>query len=173
MAGEGLIAAYCEGYQFEGYIFRFVSILGERYTHGHVFDFYRQLLEHPDHLRVLGDGQQRKSYLYVGDCLDAMLHVIVRHTAAAAPHRVQIYNLGTDESCQVTDSIRWICETLGRQARLEFTGGKRGWIGDSPYIFLDAGKMRASGWKPKLTIHDGVIATVRWLQANEWVLHRR
>ena len=58
-----MIQAYCEGFGFEGYIFRFVSILGERYTHGHVFDFYKQLLEHPDHLRVLGDGTQRKSYL--------------------------------------------------------------------------------------------------------------
>jgi UDP-glucose 4-epimerase len=49
VAGEGMISSYCEGYGFEGYIFRFVSILGERYTHGHVFDFYKQLLDHPDH----------------------------------------------------------------------------------------------------------------------------
>src|SRR5271165_2686531 len=74
-AGEGMIASYCEGYKFEGYIFRFVSILGERYTHGHIFDFYQQLVEHPDYLKVLGDGTQRKSYLYVGDCLNAVLHV--------------------------------------------------------------------------------------------------
>src|SRR3972149_1684419 len=65
LAGEGLIAAYCEGFGFEGYLFRFVSVLGERYTHGHVFDFYRQLLDHPDHLDVLGDGTQKKSYLYI------------------------------------------------------------------------------------------------------------
>src|SRR3954468_14910411 len=72
VAGEGLLAAYAEGAQIEeAYIFRFVSILGERYTHGHVFDFYKQLIEHPDTLRVLGDGRQRKSYLYVQDCIDA------------------------------------------------------------------------------------------------------
>jgi UDP-glucose 4-epimerase len=81
LACEGLIHAYCEGFGFEGYIFRFVSILGERYTHGHVLDFCKQLLAHPDHLRVLGDGSQRKSYLYVGDCLAAMLHVIQLATA--------------------------------------------------------------------------------------------
>ena len=81
LAGEGMIHAYCEGYKFEGYIFRFVSILGERYTHGHVLDFYKQLLDHPEHLKVLGDGTQRKSYLYVGDCVEAMLHVIERGTA--------------------------------------------------------------------------------------------
>jgi UDP-glucose 4-epimerase len=78
LAGEGMIQAYCEGFGFEGYIFRFVSILGERYTHGHVFDFYKQLLEHPDYLRVLGDGAQRKSYLYIQDCVSAIFHAIVR-----------------------------------------------------------------------------------------------
>jgi len=172
-AGEALIEAYCEGYQIEGYIFRFVSILGERYTHGHVFDFYRQLLEHPQHLRVLGNGRQRKSYLYVQDCLDAMQHVTSRHTAADAPHRVQIYNLGTDEYCQVTDSIQWISEILGLKPKLEFTGGQRGWIGDSPFIFLDTAKVRATGWKPQLTIREGVVRTLQWLQTNQWVLQRR
>src|SRR5207248_4925261 len=76
LAAEGLIAAYCEGFEFEGYIFRFVSILGERYSHGHIFDFYRQLLKHPHRLEVLGDGTQRKSYLYIKDCIEAMLHVM-------------------------------------------------------------------------------------------------
>src|SRR5277367_5292033 len=74
VAGEGLISAYAEGFGFEGYIFRFVSILGERYTHGHIFDFHKQLTEHPDWLKILGDGLQRKSYLYVQDCVDAILH---------------------------------------------------------------------------------------------------
>src|SRR5262245_13371120 len=78
LAGEGLIAAYCNGFGFQGYAFRFVSILGERYTHGHVFDFYRKLLNNPDEIEVLGNGRQRKSYLYVQDCIDAMLAVVER-----------------------------------------------------------------------------------------------
>src|SRR5712692_4937671 len=73
LAAEGLIQAYCEGFGMQGYIFRFVSILGERYSHGHVFDFYQQLAEHPEHLHVLGNGHQRKSYLYVQDCIEAIL----------------------------------------------------------------------------------------------------
>jgi UDP-glucose 4-epimerase len=109
LAGEGFIHAYCEGYGFEGYIFRFVSILGERYTHGHVLDFYKQLLAHPGQLKVLGDGKQQKSYLYIGDCLDAMLHVVNRATAKSAKHGVETYNLGTEEYVQVNDSIRFIC----------------------------------------------------------------
>ena len=173
VAGENLIEAYCEGFGFEGYIFRFVSILGERYTHGHVFDFYKQLLEHPDHLRVLGDGKQRKSYLHVQDCVDAILHTVTARTAEKAKHRVQIYNLGTAEYCRVTDSIGWICAHLGLKPELQFTGGERGWIGDNPFIFLDTAKVRATGWQPKLTIEQGIVRTVQWLQQNQWVLQRR
>jgi UDP-glucose 4-epimerase len=173
VAGEGLISAYCEGFGFEGYIFRFVSILGERYTHGHVFDFYKQLVEHPGTLRVLGDGQQRKSYLYVQDCVDAILHVTRAETAKAARHRTQVYNLGTSEFVQVKDSVAHICGALGLKPQLEFTGGDRGWIGDSPFIFLDTSKVQATGWKAKLTIEQGIIRTLKWLQANRWVYEAR
>jgi UDP-glucose 4-epimerase len=173
VAGEGLISAYCEGFGFEGYIFRFVSILGERYTHGHVFDFYKQLVEHPGSLRVLGDGNQRKSYLYVQDCVDAILHVTGAETAKAAPHRTQVYNLGTSEFVQVKDSVAHICAALGLKPKLDFTGGDRGWIGDSPFIFLDTSKVLSTGWKPKLTIEQGIIRTLKWLQANPWVYEAR
>lgn len=174
VAGEGLISAYAEGGQLdEAYIFRFVSILGERYTHGHVFDFYKQLIEHPDWLRVLGNGRQRKSYLYVQDCIDAMLHVVGLHTAREAKHRTHVYNLGTAEYVEVNDSIKLICETLGVRPRLEYTGGERGWIGDSPFIFLDTKKIQAAGWAPKLSIQQGIIRTLRWLEENRWVYEVR
>jgi UDP-glucose 4-epimerase len=172
LAGEAMIEAYCEGYGFEGYIFRFVSILGERYTHGHVLDFYQQLLEHPDSLRVLGDGTQRKSYLYIGDCLEAMLRTVRSQSAQKEKHRVQVLNLGTAEYCQVNDSIRWISEHLGVKPRLEYSGGDRGWIGDNPFIFLDTKKIVATGWKPKLTIREAIVRTLQWLQQNQWVLKR-
>jgi len=173
-AGEGLISAYAEGAQIdEAYVFRFVSILGERYTHGHVFDFYQQLIAHPDHLRVLGNGTQRKSYLYVQDCIDAMLHVARAATAREAKHRTQIYNLGTAEFVQVNDSIRFICAALGINPRLDYTGGDRGWVGDNPFIFLDTRKIQATGWRPKLTIEQGIIRTLRWLEANRWVYEAR
>jgi UDP-glucose 4-epimerase len=154
-AGEGLICAYCAGYGFQSYIFRFVSILGERYTHGHIFDFYKQLKDDPSRLRVLGNGQQRKSYLYVHDCIDAMLTAVERSNAS-----VNIFNLGTDDYCEVNESIGWICEALGVTPRIEYSGGDRGWIGDNPCIFLDTKRIRALGWKPKLTIRQGVIKTL-------------
>jgi UDP-glucose 4-epimerase len=160
-AGEGLICAYCAGYGFQSYIFRFVSILGERYTHGHIFDFYKQLKDDSSRLRVLGNGQQRKSYLYVHDCIDAMLIAIERSNAS-----VNIFNLGTDAYCEVNDSIGWICEALGVAPKIEYGGGDRGWVGDNPFIFLDTKKIRALGWKPKLTIRQGVIKTLEYLKAN-------
>lgn len=168
LAGEGLIEAYCEGFGFQGYIFRFVSILGERYTHGHVLDFFKSLQTNPMRLRVLGDGHQRKSYLYVHDCLDAMLLAIEK-----AKEKVNIFNLGTDECCEVNDSIRWISQHLGLCPDLEYTGGTRGWIGDSPFIFLDCQKIRDLGWKPRLTIHEGIIHTLKYLEENPWILEVR
>ena len=173
IACEGMISSYCEGFKFEGYIFRFVSILGERYTHGHVFDFYEQLSEHPDFLKVLGDGTQRKSYLYVQDCVGAMLHVMNLGTAKNARHGVEIYNLGTAEYVQVNDSIRFICGALGLKPKLEYTGGSRGWVGDNPFIFLDTKKILGTGWTTTLTIEQGIGRTLDWLRQNQWVYETR
>lgn len=160
LAAEGLIQAYAEGFDVRAFIFRFVSILGERYSHGHVVDFYRQLREHPDHLHMLGDGRQRKSYLYVADCVTAILAALER----APEERVSIYNLGTEEYCEVRDSAAWICERLGVQPRFTFAGGSRGWVGDSPFIFLDTARIRALGWRPSLTIRQAVERTVDYLR---------
>jgi UDP-glucose 4-epimerase len=160
LAGEGLIQAYAEGFGIRGFIFRFVSILGERYSHGHVIDFYRQLREHPDSLHLQGDGHQRKSYLYVQDCLSAVLTVLDK----APDQKVNIYNLGTDEYCEIKDSAAWICERLGVKPKITYAGGQRGWIGDSPFIFLDTRRVRSLGWKPALTIRQSVEQTVDFLK---------
>jgi UDP-glucose 4-epimerase len=168
LAGEGLIQAYVAGYGFSAWIFRFVSILGERYTHGHVFDFYSQLRRDPSRLRVLGNGLQRKSYLYVQDCVDAILFAIER-----APEGANIFNLGTDEYVTVNESIAVMCEFLGVAPRLEYTGGERGWIGDSPFIFLDCSKLRTLGWRPRVAIREGVRRTIAYLAANPHLLDAR
>lgn len=168
LAGEGLIEAYAEGFGFQAWIFRFVSILGEHYSHGHVFDFYRKLRADPAELEVLGDGRQRKSYLYVQDCLDAMLLALERATAP-----VNIFNLGTDEYCEVDQSVAWICEAMGVAPRVRHTGGARGWVGDSPFIFLDTRRIRALGWSPRLGIRESVLRTLRYLESNPWLLEAR
>ncbi len=173
MACEGLISSYCEGFGFEGYVFRFVSLLGERYPHGHVIDFCKSLRKDPTTLRILGDGTQRKSYLHVQDCISAMLRVVNRRTALETEHRVDVYHLGYPEFIELKDSVRWICERLGVTPRLEYTGGSRGWVGDSPFVFLDVSKIRRTGWEPVHTIRDSIFATVDWLVENPWLMERR
>jgi UDP-glucose 4-epimerase len=168
LAAEGMIAAYCEGCGMRSWIFRFVSILGERYTHGHVLDFYRKLLVDPTKLHVLGDGHQRKSYLYVQDCLEGMLCAIAR-----SDDKVNLFNLGTDAWCEVVDCVRWITAYLQLGPALDFAGGTRGWIGDNPLILLDTRRIRALGWTPALTIEQSIVRTIAWLVENRWVLSSR
>jgi UDP-glucose 4-epimerase len=168
LAGEGLISAYCEAFGMRGWIFRFVSILGERYSHGHVFDFCRQLSADPAHLKVLGDGTQKKSYLHVGDCINAIMIALEKCT-----QKVNILNLGTDEYVQVNDSIRIISGELGVSPALSYSGGSQGWIGDNPFILLKCERIRSLGWRPSETIADSIRRTVRYIRENRWLLEAR
>jgi UDP-glucose 4-epimerase len=168
LAGEGMIGAYAHGFGFTGLIFRFVSILGERYTHGHVYDFYRALKRDPERLRVLGDGRQEKSYLHVGDCVAAIRVAVAEYADRSG--EVGVYNLGTDETVVVDDSIDVICEHMGVEPRREYTGGRRGWVGDSPLIQLDCTRIRALGWEPNLTIRQAIVRTLQWFDDNAFVL---
>jgi UDP-glucose 4-epimerase len=165
LACEGLIAAYAAGYGFTGLVFRFVSILGERYTHGHVFDFFCALRQDTTRLRVLGDGRQEKSYLYIQDCVGAILTAADRHDDDSGTH---VYNLGTDETVVLDESIAIITEHLGVSPQIEHTGGRRGWTGDSPLIHLDTSRIRSLGWEPRLTIREAIVRTLDWLRDSEY-----
>lgn len=166
-AGEGLIAAYCACFDFQAWMFRFVSVLGERYTHGHVFDFVKQLRRDPTKLLVLGDGHQHKSYMYIDDCVDAILLAV-----GNARDKTNIFNLGLNEYTELNQSIAWIAASMGVKPTLEYTGGARGWAGDSPFVWLDSARIFDLGWKPKLSIEQAVRRTVKWLQANPWAFER-
>jgi UDP-glucose 4-epimerase len=169
LACEGMIAAYAEGYGIKARIFRFVSILGQRYSHGHVFDFMTQLAENQNRLHILGDGKQCKSYLHVDDCIEAILIAL----NADNDSRIEIFNLGTDEICQVLDSVHWIAGRLKLTPQLSFSGGRQGWIGDNPLIHLDTSRIRSLGWRPKHSIREAVELTVDWLDANRWLFAKR
>jgi len=168
LACEGLVAAYCESFGMQGLVFRFVSILGERYTHGHVFDFIKKLRSDPTRLPVLGNGTQRKSYLYIQDCVEGMLSAWAQQDT-----KYEVYNLGTDEFCELNNSIDWICNCLSVQPERIYSGGDRGWIGDNPFIYLDTRKIRALGWQPRLSIRAAVERTVKYLLENPWLLDKR
>jgi UDP-glucose 4-epimerase len=163
-AAEGFIQAYAEGAAFSTTVFRFVSILGPRYSHGHVIDFVRKLRGDPSRLEVLGNGKQRKSYLDVNDCVRA----VVSRLDQCVGH--EVFNLGTNEYCTVDESATWICQRLGLEPKFEYSGGERGWVGDSPFIFLDTTKIRETGWQPHRSIRAAVERTVDYLMSAPDVL---
>src|SRR5262249_974676 len=123
VAAEGLLTAYAWGYGFQVYIYRFVSMLGARYSHGHVIDFYKKLRKDPKTLEVLGDGHQRKSYLHVSDCVRAMLLTVEK---SECPNGIHVYNIGHHDWIEVNDSIRWITGEMNVSPKLAYTGGIRG-----------------------------------------------
>lgn len=169
VACEGLLTAYAFGYGFRAFIYRFVSMLGPRYTHGHVIDFYRKLLADPTRMEVLGNGKQKKSYLHVSDCIRAMLTIVEK---SKAPDDVHVYNIGHTDWLEVNQSIAIICRELKVSPKLEYTGGERGWVGDSPKILLDTKRLRGLGWTETFTVEQSVIDTLRFLIANPYALRR-
>jgi UDP-glucose 4-epimerase len=162
VAGEALIQAYCEGFDFQGYIFRHVGMLGEHYVYGHVADWFAYIQKHGS-LKIIGDGTLKKSYLYVGDAVRGILTGVEK-----AKDDVNIFNLGSDEVWSVRQSAETVCEYLGVD-KLETGEGLRGWKGDNPYIYLDCKRIRLLGWRPTLTIKESLIRTLNWLKENSTV----
>jgi len=168
LAAEGLLTSYALGYGFRTWIFRFVSLLGPGYTHGHVIDFWRRLKRDPTRLDVLGNGRQRKSYLHVGDCVSGMLQAIER-----AREPINRFNLGHHDWIEVDQSIAIITATMGVRPRIVHAGGERGWVGDSPRVLLDASRLRALGWAPTRGIEESIVETLAFLEANPFVNDRQ
>ncbi len=162
LAGEGILSAYSIGYGINATVFRFVSILGPRYSHGHVFDFVKNLRANPNRLRVLGNGLQLKSYLHVEDLMNGLFHILGKPMSG-----FNVFNIGHDDALTVNRSLSYILDELKLKPELEYSGGERGWIGDSPRIQLDCAKLKGKGWMYKRTLEEGVRDTVRFLLANE------
>ncbi|MBR9703220.1 SDR family NAD(P)-dependent oxidoreductase [Candidatus Woesearchaeota archaeon] len=168
-SGEAMMQAYCEYYDMTAYIYRFVSWIGERYSHGVIFDFIKKLKANPKELEVLGDGKQQKSYLDVTDGVAGIFHGIEHGT-----ERVNIFNLGHDDFMNVLDLADILVAGLGlSDVKYNMTGGSRGWKGDSPIVHLDTTKLKKLGWKPKVSIEQGIKNTVSYLLANHQLLERK
>lgn len=168
-ACEDLIEAFCEYYSMQSFIFRFVSFVGPRYTHGVVFDFMKKLRNNPNELEILGDGKQKKSYLDVHDGIEA-----IRTAETNANEKVNIFNLGNLEYMNVVDLAHILLDELGmKNVSLSFTGGERGWIGDAPFVHLDVTKIRSLGWRPVFSIEEGIRRTARYLEAHPHLLDMR
>jgi UDP-glucose 4-epimerase len=169
LACEAMVQAYSEYFGITCYIFRFVSWIGERYSHGVIFDFVKKLRGNAQMLEVLGDGKQRKSYLDVIDGVDGIFYAIEH-----GKELKNVFNLGHDEFIKVLELADVVVEELGLTGvRYRMTGGERGWLGDSPFVHLDTTKLKALGWRPQVSIERGIRSTVRYLQAHPQVLERR
>ncbi len=168
LAGEAIISAYATGYGMKGVVMRFVSILGPRYSHGHVFDFVKSLKRDPKALKVLGDGTQTKSYLHVSDLVRGAMRVMER--ANGDSPLFEVFNIGHRDTLTVKQSIGYITARMGLSPELVYSGGKRGWVGDSPRIELDTTRLRGLGWETTLALKRSVEDTVDYLLANQQLL---
>jgi len=161
LASEALLSAAAETFVEALYIFRFPNVVGPRATHGAIFDFIHRLSDDPSALRVLGDGTQTKPYLHVGELIEAM-HFIVEH----ADGRRSLYNIGPqDEGASVAFMAEETVRVVAPGARIEFTGGDRGWVGDVPRFRYSVAKLATLGWAPKLGSRDAVRRAIADLAA--------
>lgn len=159
VAGEALIAAYAFQHGVTATILRFAPVLGEGYRRGHLWDFWIKLIENQERIEILGDGEQRRSYVYVGDVVDAL--VLTGSLEQSKP--VEIYNVGHGQTCSVNDSLDWLCSELGIRPERIYLGTS--WNGDKPMTLLSTARLRALGWYPKVSIRDAVLRTVRSFEA--------
>ncbi|MBO0728337.1 MAG: NAD-dependent epimerase/dehydratase family protein [Acidimicrobiaceae bacterium] len=159
LAGEALICSYCHMFDIEARAFRFGNVVGPRQTHGVGFDFLRQLLADPTQLTILGDGTQSKSYIHVGDVVNAVLVA-----AAKAPQRFQVYNVATGDYITVREIAELALECLELPpdgTRFSFTGGDRGWKGDVPVVRLDTARIRSLGWSHTMSSREALRASMQ------------
>jgi UDP-glucose 4-epimerase len=169
LAAEAMIQAYCEYFGMRSFTFRFVSWIGERYSHGVVFDFMNKLRRNPSELEILGDGNQKKSYLHVEDGIRAIFLALDKMSGAK-----NVLNLGHEEYMNVMDLASIVCEEMGlRDVRFKCLGGVRGWLGDSPFVHLDISRIKETGFAPAVPISEGIRRTVRYLSDNTWLLDSR
>lgn len=159
LAGEGLCSAYAHSYGVRTAIFRFANIIGPGMTRGVLYDFFEKLRRDPSRLEVLGDGRQSKSYLRTEDCVDGMLLATEKD-----PSRVSIYNLGTRDRISVREIAEKVVTAHGGGARIDYTGGERGWVGDVPQQLLAIDKIERLGWRPRFSSGGAVDRTIRELQ---------
>lgn len=159
LAGEGLISAFCHNFTMKAWIYRFANIIGERLTHGVIFDFINKLKMNPKSLEILGDGKQRKSYLYVKECIDGMLYGYEN-----LKEEVNYFNLGCSTSTAVTFIAEAIVKELGlMEVDFVYTGGARGWSGDVPRVSFDVAKINNLGWKAKLSSDEAIVKTIKMI----------
>ena len=156
--GEALFQAYSEYGDFEIKISRFVSWIGKGYSHGVIFDFYKKLINNSKTLEILGNGEQKKSYLDVRDGIEGIIYL-------SEKKEFDIFNLGNEDIMNVKTLADIVCKEMRLEnVEYKFSGGERGWIGDSPFVQLNIERAKQLGWSPKISIKEGIKSTIKYLQ---------
>jgi UDP-glucose 4-epimerase len=106
---------------------------------------------------IYGDGTQTRDYVYAGDAVAAFL-------AAADQGRPGIWNFGTGVESSVLDLARLIGEAAGRPVDPQFAPARPGELQRSALAAERA--ERDLGWKPAVTLADGVRRVYRWIEAG-------
>ncbi len=158
LASEAYISSFCENYGFQAWITRFPNVVGERATHGAVFDFINKLRKNPNELEVLGNGEQIKPYLYVKDLVEAILLVW-----KTTNEKINYFNLGVESRTKVKEIAQMVIEEMGLNAKIKYTGGERGWIGDVPKFSYSLEKIHQLGWSAKVSSNDAVRKSIRYI----------
>lgn len=161
LAAEGLVSGYAHSYGFRTHIYRFANIIGPAMTHGILPDFFAKLRQDPTRLQVLGDGNQAKSYLRTEDCIEGMLTGFDR-----AHEAVNLFNLGAADRISVRTIAEKVVAAHGGKARIEYTGGSRGWVGDVPQQLLSIERIARLGWKPRLDSAGAIDKTIAEMKAG-------
>lgn len=157
LASEGFISAFCHIFDMKAWIFRFANVVGGRSEHGVIFDFINKLKRNPGELEILGDGRQQKPYIYVVECIEGILFGL-EHSC----EQVNILNLGTNFSTNVTSIANMVVETMGISGvKFNYTGGSRGWRGDVTQVRYDNARMKELGWEPELSSDEAVRQAIK------------
>ena len=141
LASEAFISAFSSTYGIQTWITRFPNVVGERFTHGVIYDFIKKLRNNPEELELLGNGEQCKPYVYVKDLVEAILYVIDH-----ADEKYNVYMIGSDSRTKVKEIAAMVIEEMGLNAKIRYTGGDRGWVGDVPEFRYDLTKINKLGW---------------------------
>ena len=162
LASEGLVSAFVHTFGFRAWVFRFANVCGPGATHGVIYDFLEKLRRDPLRLEVLGDGAQRKGYLHVEDCVEAMIYV-TEH----AKEPVNVFNLAPEDTISVAEIAQRVVAAAAPDARIDYTGGTKGWAGDVPRQHLSIERLRRLGFTPRYRSAEVVEETIRALRDPE------
>ena len=157
LSAEGWISAYGHLSNIRSWVFRFGNVLGARMTHGVIYDLLNRLQSNSEELEVLGDGTGEKNYFLVEECIDGMMYAYnnSNHTGS------ETFNLGSDTTTRVSQIVQIILEETGKNPKIRYRGGERGWPGDQPRVYMSVEKMKRLGWSAKLSSDEAVRIAVR------------